>query len=178
MPYNLDRILVSAEDISRRLDDLARTIKQDYGKELPVFLPVLTGAFIFSADLIRHFDPSPQVEFIRASSYGSGTASSGKVRIEGIGDVSIAGKRVLVIEDIIDSGLTILELIKQLKILNPLEIRIATLLDKYERREHNVEIDYIGFKIRNHFVVGYGMDYNQMYRGLTDIWTLEASEEI
>jgi hypoxanthine phosphoribosyltransferase len=178
MSYKLDRKLLSANDIGRRIDDLAMEIKRDYKHNLPVFLPVLTGAFVLSADLIRRFNPSPQVEFIRASSYCSKTKSSGDVRIEGIGDVSIEGKRVLVIEDIIDTGLTIVELKKQLQKLNPIDIRIVTLLDKHERREHNIEINYIGFKIRNHFVVGYGMDYNQMYRGLQDIWIIEASEEL
>ena len=177
MSNNLSEILISADEIANRIKNVAYKIKRDYSDELPVFLPVLTGAFIFSSDLIRQFNPSPEVEFIKASSYGADTESSGKVRIEGINDVSVTGKRVLIIEDIIDTGLTMLKLTEQLDKLEPKDIRVVTLLDKHERREHDFEADYVGFSIPNHFVVGYGMDYNQMYRGLSDIWKLEVSEE-
>jgi hypoxanthine phosphoribosyltransferase len=177
MNYKLDKILISQEKIRTRVQELAGEIQADFDKNLPVFLPVLTGGFVFVSDIIRQLPVSPEVQFIKASSYGSETESSGHVKITGLDDINITDRNVLVIEDIVDTGLTMSKLIKELQIFKPKNIKVATLLDKPDRREYKFKPDYIGFEIQNHFVVGYGLDFAQKYRGLPDIWTLATSEE-
>lgn len=173
MGYRLGEVLYTREEIKGRIRSLALEISNHYRDEKPVMLPILTGSFIFVADLIRELDWSPQVEFIRASSYNNDTRSSGKVTISGLDTINICGKRVLIVEDIVDTALSIISVVNLLQEKNPKEIKVVTLLDKHERRKTTFKPDFVGFDIPNKFIVGYGLDYAQQYRGLPDIWSIE-----
>lgn len=165
--------LITASQIENRLDSLAQEIKA-YGPD--IILSALTGSFMFSADLSRRLaTPELQIKFIRASSYGNSTESCGKVKIEGIENLDIREKKILVIDDILDTGCTMQGIRCALESLGANEIRICVLLDKAERRIADIHADYVGFDIENKFVVGYGLDYADNFRTFPDIWTL--SEE-
>lgn len=176
MDYELGDILISKDVIKRRVSELACEIIEGMLEPF-MFLSVLNGSFVFTADLMREFPLSPEVQFLKASSYGSGTSSSGKINIYGKEEIKVKGKNVILVEDIIDTGLTITQMVKNLKEFEPKSIRTVTLLDKPCRRKYEFEADFVGFEIPDYFVVGYGLDYNQKYRGLPDIWNMEISEE-
>jgi hypoxanthine phosphoribosyltransferase len=170
------RVLVSASEIQRRVQELGKEIDADY-PEGPIYLvAILKGSFVFLADLSRAIKRhSVRIEFMGISSYGKNKTSSGQVRVTKDLDVNLEGRNVLVVEDIIDSGVTLTYLSRILEQRKPASLRIVTLLDKPERRISPVEIKYVGFKIPDEFVVGYGLDYAEDYRNLPDICVLSAS---
>lgn len=166
------KILLSQDDIRVRIEDLGKQISVDYtGKELLV-VSILKGAVIFVADLVRQLSIPARLDFMAVSSYGASTKSSGVVRIQKDLDQSIEGRHVLIVEDIIDTGLTLNYLVDNLKSRGPASIQICTLLDKPSRRKAQVDIEYNGFTIPDEFVVGYGLDYNESYRNLPYIMVL------
>jgi hypoxanthine phosphoribosyltransferase len=176
--YNQDlmashRVLLSAAQISARIEEIAAQIDRDY-PEGPIYLiGILKGAYIFLADLARAIKTPTRIEFLGISSYGRGKTSSGEVQLTKDLDVSIQGHHVIVVEDIVDSGITLTYLLQVFAQRKPKSLRIATLLDKPERRQRPVQVDYVGFKIPDEFVVGYGLDYAEDYRNLPDVCILE-----
>jgi hypoxanthine phosphoribosyltransferase len=176
MPSEAERVLISAEQIQSRVRELAAQIDADY-PEGPLYLvSVLKGAFIFVADLARALKKdSVRIEFMGISSYGTGKSSSGQVKVTRDLDVNIEGHNILIVEDVIDSGVTLSYLARLLQQRRPKSLEIATLLDKPERRIQPVHVKYIGFQIPDEFVVGYGLDYAEDYRNLSDIRVLSAS---
>jgi hypoxanthine phosphoribosyltransferase len=167
------RVLISAEQIQKRVQELGAEIDRDYPGGEPVYLiGILKGAFIFLADLARAMKTPARIEFMGIASYGHGTTSSGQVRLTKDLDVPIEGCHVILVEDIVDSGITLSYLTKLMAQRKPKSLRIATLLDKPERRQTAVKVDYVGFKIPDEFVVGYGLDYAQDYRNLKDVCVL------
>jgi hypoxanthine phosphoribosyltransferase len=165
-------VLLSGDEIEQRVGELAEAIAKDYRGRTPHLVGILKGAWIFMADLIRHMDIDVTVDFLGISSYASGTQSSGEVKITKDLDISIEGREVLIVEDILDTGLTLKYLEGVLAAHKPRSLRIVTLLDKRSRRVVPVKADYVGFEIANIFVVGYGLDLNQKYRQLPDIHVL------
>ena len=160
-------VLISEEEVLKRIQAMGKQISEDYeGKEL-LLICILKGSVFFTCDLAKYITVPVKMDFMAVSSYGSGTESSGEVKIKKDLEESLVGKHVLVIEDIIDSGNTLSRLLKILKMRNPASIRLCTLLDKPDRRVvDDVEVDYTGFVIPDAFVVGYGLDYDQKYRNL------------
>ena len=158
--------LFTSEQIQTRVAEMGAGIARDYAGRTPLLVGVLKGAYIFLSDLVRATDLRLGVEFMAISSYGMGTRSSGEVRIVKDLDVPVEGRDILVVEDIVDTGLTLSYLISSLRGRGAKSVHLAALLDKWERREREVKIDYCGFKIPDHFVVGYGLDYAERYRNL------------
>lgn len=171
------RILLSEEKVDKAIAELAEQISKDYeGKEIHLIC-VLKGGVFFTCELAKRISIPVSMDFMSVSSYGSGMASSGIVKIIKDLDESITGKHVLLVEDIIDSGRTLSYLIRMLKQRNPASIKLCTMLDKPERRVvEDVVVDYVGFHIPDEFVVGYGLDYNQKYRNLPYIGVVEPGE--
>jgi hypoxanthine phosphoribosyltransferase len=167
------KILISRDEIAKAIDRLACEIKRDYQDKQPLLIGVLKGSFVFMADLIRQLDLPLELDFIRLSSYGSARESSGKVRVVQGVKTPIKGKDVLVIEDIVDTGITISFLLDYLKKKRPASLKLCTLTDKPSRRRFPVPIDYRGFTVPDKFVVGYGLDCDQRFRNLPHIYTLE-----
>lgn len=170
MPGSAERILISSSQIQQRIKEMAAQIESDYPEGPLYVVSVLKGAFIFVADLVRALQrPSVRIEFMAISSYGNEKTSSGQVKVTRDLDTNIEGQNVLIVEDIIDSGVTLSYLKRLLEQRHPKSLAIATLLDKPERRIAPVEVKYTGFKIPDEFVVGYGLDYAEDYRNLSDI---------
>jgi len=157
---------ISKEQIDERIEYLGRKINEDYKGEEVVIVGILNGSFLFCADLVRKMSVSTRVEFLSASSYGNNKESSGDVKINMDLRNSIEGKHIIVVEDIVDTGLTLKTLLEIFKMRGPKSIRIASLLFKSSRLIHPVDIDYLGFEIEDRFVVGYGLDYGGKYREL------------
>ena len=173
MPEPKLRVLISAEQIQNRISEIGSQIDKDYAGGGPIYmLCVMKGAVMFFADLARAISHPIRMDFIGLSSYGKGKTSSGEVRLTKDLDVTVEGFDLLVVEDILDSGVTLSYLIQVLQQRRPRSIRIATLLDKPERRLRPVNVDYSGFKIPDEFVVGYGLDYAEDYRQLKDVCVL------
>jgi len=168
-------ILLSRFEIEQRVGELAAEITRDYHGRTPHLVGILKGAWVFMADLIRHIDIDVTVDFLGITSYGSGQHSSGEVRITKDLDVSIEGREVLIVEDILDTGRTLRFLQEVLTVHKPHTLRVVTLLDKRSRRIIPVHADYVGFEIADVFVVGYGLDFNQKYRQLPDIHVLRPA---
>jgi len=166
-------VMLSEEEVVGRIKELGEQISKDYeGKEI-LLICILKGASFFACDLAKRITVPVMIDFMKVSSYGSGTVSTGDVKIiQDLSD-SIEGKNVIIVEDIIDSGNTLNSLPKVLMQRNPASIRLCTLLDKPSRREVEVKVDYVGFKIPDDFVVGYGLDYDQKYRNLPYIGTVK-----
>jgi len=170
-------LLLTAEEIESIVKKLADQISRDYeGKEL-ILVCVLKGAFMFLSDLIRHLRIPVQVDFVRLASYGSGMKTSGLVEITKDIETPIDGKDVLIIEDIVDSGRTLVFLKERLSLSNPRSVKICALLDKKARREVETNADYLGKEIENVFIVGYGIDFNENYRNLPEIYYVSPSEQ-
>ena len=168
----IGEILVQADDLQRRVRELGEEISRDYeGKEL-LLICVLKGAVFFLADLMRHLTVPCEIDFMAISSYGASTDSSGVVRILKDLDINIEGRHVLVVEDIIDSGLTLSYLMRNLEAREPASLEICALLTKPERREIDVPVRYVGFEIPNRFVIGYGLDFAERYRNLPYVGVL------
>jgi len=167
-------ILVSEEDLQKRVAELGIEISRDYeGRDL-IMVGILKGAVLFLADLMRHLTVSSELDFMAVSSYGSSTDSSGVVRILKDLDAPIEGRDVLIVEDIIDSGLTLHYLLKNLQARNPGSLEVCSLLTKPERRRVEDPIRYVGFEIPNRFAIGYGLDYKQRFRNLPFVAALDA----
>ena len=165
--------ILSEEQIAERVQKLGQQISQDYqGKEL-ILVGVLNGAFIFMADLARAISIPVQIDFIRVASYGKSSQSSGTITLSKEVELSLQGKDVLLVEDIIDSGTTMAWLLDYFKGQQTNSVRSCTLIDKKERRQVEVEADYAGFSIDHGFLVGYGLDYAEQYRYLTGVYHLE-----
>jgi len=170
-------VLIPTEKIQNRIRELGAEIARDYAGRNPLLISVLKGACLFLSDLMRAVDIPLNVEFIAISSYGAEMRTSGEVRILKDLDVAIEGRHILVVEDIVDTGLTLSYLLANLKSRGAESVKLAALLDKYERREKEVEIDYLGFKIPDKFVVGYGLDFAEQYRNLPFIGVLKNPQE-
>ncbi|MGD2077198.1 MAG: hypoxanthine phosphoribosyltransferase [Chloroflexota bacterium] len=171
---DIARVLIDEETLQARIRDLAAQIEEDYRDvDNLLLICVLKGAFIFLADLSRALQRPHQLDFMGVSSYGAGTESSGAVQILLDLKQDVAGKHLLIVEDIIDSGRTLDYMRRNLMARSPASMRIVTLLDKPERREVDVPVDYIGFDIPNEFVVGYGLDFGEIYRNLPYIAILK-----
>jgi hypoxanthine phosphoribosyltransferase len=166
------KVLISADQIQARVRELGAEIDSDYPQGPVYLIAILKGACFFLADLARAMKTPARIEFIGISSYGKGKTSSGEVRLTKDLDATIEGFDVIVVEDIVDSGVTLSYLIKIFDQRKPKSLRIATLLDKPERRLRPVEVHYTGFKIPDEFVVGYGLDYAEDYRNLRDVCIL------
>ncbi|MFY9175305.1 MAG: hypoxanthine phosphoribosyltransferase [Peptococcia bacterium] len=167
------KVLISEEKVQQRVKELGQQLQEEYkGKDLFV-LGILKGSVVFLADLIRAIDLPLQVDFMAVSSYGKSTNSSGVVRILKDLDADIRGKDVLIVEDIVDTGLTLSYLLEILNSREPASLKICTFLDKPSRREANIVPDYNGFEIPDEFVVGYGLDYSEKYRNLPYIGVIE-----
>ena len=166
------RVLLSADQIQARIHELGAQIDRDYPHGPVYLIAILKGACFFLADLARAMKTPARIEFIGISSYGRGKTSSGEVRLTKDLDVSIEGHDVVIVEDIVDSGITLSYLMKVLSQRKPKSLRIATLLDKPERRQRAVETHYVGFQIPDEFVVGFGLDYAEDYRNLRDVCVL------
>jgi hypoxanthine phosphoribosyltransferase len=170
-------VLITTEKINDRIRELGAEIAGDYAGRTPLLIGVLKGACLFLSDLMRAADIPLNVEFIAISSYGAEMRTSGEVRILKDLDVAIEGRHILVVEDIVDTGLTLSYLLANLKSRGAESVKLAALLDKYERREKEVAIDYLGFQIPDKFVVGYGLDFAERYRNLPYIAVLKNPEE-
>jgi hypoxanthine phosphoribosyltransferase len=167
------KILISRDEIAKAINRLACEIQRDYQGKQPLLIGVLKGSFVFMADLIRQLDLPPELDFVRLSSYGSARESSGKVRVVQGVKTSIKGRDVLVVEDIVDTGITISFLLDYLKKKKPASLKLCTLTDKPSRHRVPVSINYLGFTVPNKFIVGYGLDYDERFRNLPDIYVIE-----
>src|ERR1051325_2813609 len=170
------RVLISAEKIQARIKELGEQISHDYPDGELHLVCILKGAVFFLTDLARAMKRDVFVDFMGISTYGKGKTSSGEVKVTKDLDISLEGADVLIVEDIVDSGITLNYLMHVLEQRRPRSIRIAALLDKPERRLRPVHVSYVGFQIPDEFVVGYGLDYAEKYRNLSDICVLESSE--
>ena len=168
--------LFSPEEIHNTVDRLANEIKKDYAGKMPLAIGILKGSFIFLADLIRALQMSVEIEFIGAASYGSGDTSSGSVRITKDIDTNIEKRDIIVVEDIVDTGLTLNVIMDHLKAKNPASIKLCALVDKPHRRKLPVKVDYLGFHTKEDFLVGYGLDYQENYRYLPGLYAIDTTE--
>jgi len=170
-------IIFSRSDIARRVQELADEISRDYAGEEILIIGVLKGAFIFMADLVRSMSVSCQTDFIRATSYGAGSESSGNIVITKDVDLEVKGRHVLIIEDIVDTGLTLRHIMDKLKLRQPKSIKVCAFLDKRKRRKVPFEADYVGFTMDDGFIVGYGLDFGEQYRFLPDLYVISTRED-
>ena len=170
---HLGRILISRDEIAARVAELGEAIGRDYAGRSPLLVGVLKGAVVFAADLLRAIPLPSAMDFMAVSSYGSGSRSSGVVRLTADLSVTIEGRDVIIVEDVIDSGRTISYLRRNLATRHPRSLALCVLLDKVSRREVDVEVDYVGFAIPDEFVVGYGLDYDGRHRNLADLAVLD-----
>ncbi len=168
--------LISEEEIKKRVKELADQISKDYAGKRPLLVGILKGAFIFLADLIRELSVDAEVDFLAVSSYGKATETSGEVKILKDLSESIEGKDVIIVEDIVDTGLTLRYLYDLLKTRKPASLKICVFLDKKERRQVEVPVDYVGFEVPDLFLVGYGLDFAEKYRQLKYIRELTPEE--
>jgi len=172
MPPTMVPVLSRAE-IAQHVKALARRISRDYAEKDLVVIGILKGAFIFLADLVRELTIPVEIDFVRLASYGSATSSSGHIQMTKEIELDIRGRHVLIVEDIVDSGLTIAYLLDYLKRFRPKSIRLCALIDKTQRREVKIPTHYVGHVVEDGFLVGYGLDFDEKYRALPDIYHLE-----
>jgi len=172
MPPKLKK-LIKSDEIDVALQRLASEIVRDYRGKNPLLIGILKGSFIFLADLVRRLDVPLEVDFVRLSSYGSGTESSGKIKILGRLNQPVEGRHVIVVEDIIDTGLTTAYFLRYVKRHKPASAALCALTEKPSRRRVDVKIAYLGFTVPDKFIVGYGIDWNEKYRNLPDICYIE-----
>lgn len=172
MKDEFKEILVTGEQIRQRVTEIAAEITADYAGKDPVLVCVLKGAVFFMADLVREIKIPCEIDFMAVSSYGSSSDSSGVVRILKDLDAQVEGRHVIIVEDIIDTGLTLSYLMKNLRARNPADVAVCTLLTKPDRRKVDNPCRYVGFEVPNKFVIGYGLDYQERYRNLRFIAVL------
>jgi hypoxanthine phosphoribosyltransferase len=170
---HVGEILVQRDELEHRVRELAEEVSRDYADRELLLVGVLKGAVFFLSDLMRHLEVDCEVDFMAVSSYGSSTDSSGVVRILKDLDVSIEGRHVLIVEDIVDSGLTLSYLMRSLRARNPASLEVCALLTKPERRKVDLPIRYVGFEIPNRFAIGYGLDHAERFRNLPFVAVLE-----
>lgn len=173
MHRDCERIMLSEEQLRNRVKEIALEVDKVYEGKRPLVVGILKGSIIFYADFIRHLTAPIELDFMVVSSYGSGTVSSGKLKIKKDLDRDVKGRDVIIVEDIIDSGFTLANLKALLTERGAASVMIVTLLNKKDRREYDISPDFNGFDIENEFVVGYGLDYNEMYRSLPYIGILK-----
>ena len=175
--YELDvpmkSVLIPADVLNARVRDLGREISDTYRGSVPLLISILKGGVVFLTDLMRQVTIPHHIDFLQVSSYAGGTKSTGTVRIMSDLGTNIAGRDILLVEDIVDTGLTLAYLLKQFEIRNPRSLRVCALLSKTTARQVDVPVDYLGFEIPNEFVVGYGLDYEEKYRNLPYIGILD-----
>ena len=167
------RVMIPEEEVLTRIEELGKQISEEYAGEDVHLICILKGSVMFMSDLSKRITVPVTMDFMKVSSYGDGTQSSGRVKISKDLDETIEGKNVIVIEDIIDTGRTLAYLLEVLKLRNPKSLKLCTLLDKPDRRVTEVAVDYVGFQIPDEFVVGYGLDYAQKYRNLPYVGVVE-----
>jgi hypoxanthine phosphoribosyltransferase len=172
------KVLISEDKIAAKVKSLANKIRADYKDEVPIFIGILKGSFLFMADLVREFQGECELEFMAVASYGASKKGSGVVRLIKDININIKKRSVLIVEDIIDTGLTSSYIKQYLKLRKPKSIEFVTLLDKPETRKIKIDIKYTGFKIPNKFVIGYGLDYAEKYRQLPYIAEFEDEDEV
>ena len=172
MEKDIERVLISQIELEKKVQEIGEQISRDYEGDTPIFVGVLKGCFIFMADLMRHVTINCSMDFMAVSSY-QGTSSTGAVKINKDLNESIEGKHLILVEDILDSGVTLNYLKNYLSVRKPASIRIATLMDKPARRKADIYADYSCFEVPDAFVVGYGLDYNEKYRNLPYIGVLK-----
>ncbi|MBI1745429.1 MAG: hypoxanthine phosphoribosyltransferase [Acidobacteria bacterium] len=177
MAEDVGEVLIDEESIQRRVKELGAQISAEYAGKSPILVCILKGACLFHADLIRATPIDVFMDFIAVGSYGASTQSSGEVRILKDLDESPEGKDVILVEDILDTGLTLNYLISYIKSRHPNSLKVATLLSKPARRVVDVQVDYLGFEIPDQFVVGYGLDYAQRYRNLPYVAVLKTANQ-
>ncbi len=175
MHQDVERVLLSEEQLKKRVKELGEVLTKDYAGKNPLAVGILKGSVIFYADLLREIKEPVAMDFMSISSYGAGAKSSGEVKLIKDLDSKIEGRHVLIIEDIIDSGYTLNYLKELLRARKPASVKICALLDKYERRVVPIDADYTGFKIEDEFVIGYGLDYAGRFRNLPYIGILKRS---
>ena len=164
MHQDIERVLISEQELAARIAELGKQVAADYADKDPIFLGILKGVVMFFSDMIRATPIQCQIDFMAVSSYGGGTSTSGKVRML---------RHVVILEDILDSGVTLSHVCAHLREMDPASLKICTLLDKPSRRQTDVKADYVGFTIPNEFVVGYGLDYDEHYRNLPYVGILK-----
>jgi len=174
MPSEIGKTLVAPDELAARVRELGEQVSADYAGRDLFLVGVLKGAVFFLADLMRHLAVPCEVDFMAVASYGSSTDSSGVVRILKDLDASIEGREVLIVEDIVDSGLTLSYLLRTLRARNPASLEVCALLTKPERRKVDLPIRYVGFEIPNNFVIGYGLDHAERFRNLPYVAVLES----
>jgi hypoxanthine phosphoribosyltransferase len=167
------KVIIPKEKIAERIDELAAEIRRDYNGKNPLLIGILKGSFVFMSDLVRAMNIPVEIDFVRLASYGAGKESSGKIKLVKDVETPIKDRHVLVIEDIIDRGLTVQFLLDYLSFRKPASLKLCALFDKRARRRVEVPIDYVGFTIPNAFVVGYGLDLGEKFRYLPDLCILE-----
>ena len=170
---DVEKVLIAKTELKERIEQLGDEISKDFGDNDILAIGILKGSVIFLADLIRCISNNVSLDFMTVSSYGNGAVSTGKLTIKKDLDVDIKGKLVLIVEDIIDSGITLSKLKEELLSREPASLKICTLLNKPERRTAKIDVDYIGFDIPNEFIIGYGLDYAEKYRELPFIGVLK-----
>ena len=175
--YKLTGVMLSQEEIENKVTELAKQIEKDYEGQDLLLVGILKGASVFVAELMRKINLNVNIDFMSVSSYGSGTVSSGTVKILKDLDVDIKDKNVLIVEDIIDSGITLRNLYDTLMTREPRSLKLCTLLNKPARKKVDVNVDYVGFVIEDKFIVGYGIDYDEKYRNLPYIAIVEDVED-
>jgi len=167
------QLFLTQEAIQARVQELARSISSDYAGKEPVMIGILNGVVFFFTDLIIAMSIPSKMDFMRAASYGSGMSSSGHIRLTKDVEIPLAGKHVIIVEDIVDTGLTLSRIAEIIGERDPASVKICALIDKLERREREVPIDYCGFQVEKGFLVGYGLDHDEQYRYLPDIYLLK-----
>ena len=165
-------LLISRKEIEARVQELAREIAGAYKGKEPILIGILNGVVFFFAELVMALQIPSKIDFIRAASYGSGMVSEGTIRLTKDTEIPLSGEDVILIEDIVDTGRTLESIIENIQAKEPHSLRVCTLIDKVERREKQVHIDYRGFKVNEGFLVGYGLDHDERYRCLPDIYVI------
>jgi len=167
------KVIITREEIANKIAEIATQLGKDYRRKNPLLIGILKGSFVFLSDLVRAMNIPAEIDFVRLASYGAGTESSGKIKLVKDVETPIKGRHVLVVEDIIDRGLTVRFLLDYLSFRKPASLKLCALFDKPSRRKVEVPIDYLGFTVPDAFVVGYGLDFDEKYRYLPDLCTLE-----
>ncbi|NWN95084.1 MAG: hypoxanthine phosphoribosyltransferase [Bacillus sp. (in: Bacteria)] len=175
MNQDIEKILITEEEVQRKVKELGEQLTKEYDGRFPLAIGVLKGAMMFMADLVKHMDTYLEMDFMDVSSYGNSTVSSGEVKILKDLDTSVEGRDVLIIEDIIDSGMTLSYLVELFRYRKAKSIKIVTLLDKPSGRKADIQADYVGFIVPDEFVVGYGLDYAEKYRNLPYVGILKPA---
>ena len=169
----IDKIIINETEITEKVIEIASKLDKHFKGEQITFICILKGSYMFFSDLLKHIKSDVRIDFMQVTSYGSSTVSSGKLKIKKDLDIDIDGKNVVIVEDIIDTGITLFNLKKYILNKNPKELKICAFLDKFERRTADINADYIGYKIEDRFVVGYGLDVNEEYRNLPYIAVID-----